>query len=806
MSSDEGGAAGPDAPSPVAPDPLPDPDDVVKTLRDQLTAAQVREAEAAAIEKSLAAALESARKQLSSKEAELFQCERDKTKAEAELRNKALQSAKGFAKGFAKVLGKNREGVEQYRQMAEQSATEAQAQQQALKQNLKALFMENQKLKAQLSTAQKDLVKAEASVLPRAVDTLPAAAAGDGILDAPAVQPAPDAIASPHEESTAEGAGPQMDDSHSVAGDEQEASSLPCDNAQCASSAAKASSAATRAKHLASQLETVKSTNRKLTLAMREMQQEIERANTSPIEGKASAGIDSQAMNQRMIVAIQAKDGKLRVLQDELDSVLQKLAGKEQDILLLREEVQKVAELTKVIKDKDAKLARRQAVEGKSIANSTQVRKLTEALTAAESSKTSMEEQVKAAMERAFLATKSLQDANKLVEATEDMCQTQKEQLEQQEQEFANFKQDAKERESQLTAEAAQFKELQATKFKQAQKEWKEEIVALAKTTAVAQERVLVLEEEASHHKGALAVVRTQTQQLTADLAESRKRTAVLERSREQTEAQMSDAKLNEKIESKKRNRLVEELKKQLKKDALRVRELEAALAEAKDGMMNAEKALLVKGALEFGSTPSRLTGLRGISQRRVSTSSTHSTQSTTSNEVLEEVSAALSKKFAALKDENYIMKQKLFYLEQNCRLLNEDIIQKKAIIGNYLSRIQSGALTTAAMTKRQQINEAKFNKQPEKVKMALFSKMEIVLQETSLQNMQYKEHLKTMGLEVSKLIAQIADLEKEKGDVEDELVSTREMYTELRDRLGVSADKDDGSIRPAPDDQSTAS
>jgi len=280
------------------------------------------------------------------------------------------------------------------------------------------------------------------------------------------------------------------------------------------------------------------------------------------------------------------------------------------------------------------------------------------------------------------------------------------------------------------------------------------------------------------------------------------------------------DHSLEQKIEAKKRNNYVKELKAQLKKNTIRVSELEALLAQANDqveslmgamrgkvlsssppplpGPTSASSTTSTSSTTTQSSGPTRSNGRSTPSQkslpppsgpsprtRRRSFSRSDSQGSLNSggsgsetnpdrphvDPIVEtEVSAALAKKLAELQDVNYSLKRQINGFKEKMDLMAEDVKQKKEMIVNLVLRIETGALTTAEMTTNQ--SKRSFESHNTTTQQELFKKMEIVFQETTLQNIHYRRNLESMGKEVQNLMAQVEELKKTKAELEIKLRS----------------------------------
>jgi len=121
---------------------------------------------------------------------------------------------------------------------------------------------------------------------------------------------------------------------------------------------------------------------------------------------------------------------------------------------------------------------------------------------------------------------------------------------------------------------------------------------------------------------------------------------------------------------------------------------------------------------------------------------------------VEQEVANALAQKLAQLENDKFVLVKKQRALEEHNDMLQADVMQKKEMIRNLVRRIEIGSLTTTDDSGMQQMASLS----PES-RQVLFEKMEVLLQETTLQNAQYKNNLQSMGAEITKLMEESEDI-----------------------------------------------
>jgi chromosome segregation ATPase len=199
-------------------------------------------------------------------------------------------------------------------------------------------------------------------------------------------------------------------------------------------------------------------------------------------------------------------------------------------------------------------------------------------------------------------------------------------------------------------------------------------------------------------------------------------------------------------IEEKKRNAIVKELKAQLKKEALRVKDLDAALKAARDELKQPKrssihKAHLVgpapqpsmvmsltrrgsnplapgKGSSPFNIRPNSLSpDLRGSGESAESSSPQEIENMMTSsappvisiaNADGEESSVnsdsfqgMITEKFTRLQKQNFVLQEKIQYLEESIQKLTSELEKKRGVVNNLIKRIDTGALPANASTTR---------------------------------------------------------------------------------------------------------
>merc|ERR1719419_865350 len=128
------------------------------------------------------------------------------------------------------------------------------------------------------------------------------------------------------------------------------------------------------------------------------------------------------------------------------------------------------------------------------------------------------------------------------------------------------------------------------------------------------------------------------------------------------------------------------------------------------------------------------------------------------------EVVSALSQKVTDREEKNYALKQQIKYLEETVREVNEELEKKKSIVRNIIQRTKISALSSGDIEQR--IREK--NKRSTLAKSSpqeLLSKMELFVQETSLQNAHLRRDIDAMGVEIQKLYKENQAFKKKAQD-----------------------------------------
>ncbi|GAB5354539.1 hypothetical protein AAMO2058_000127100 [Amorphochlora amoebiformis] len=179
----------------------------------------------------------------------------------------------------------------------------------------------------------------------------------------------------------------------------------------------------------------------------------------------------------------------------------------------------------------------------------------------------------------------------------------------------------------------------------------------------------------------------------------------------------------------------------------------------------------------------------------------TRNRRNSNSDEVHREVNNALTSRVQVLTENNFQLKRKLTYAQSRLRALTDEVGKHKKIGRTLMAKIQTGALCTdktGASGKPDIDLLAQVSKQTRNaVVLGAFSKMELVVQETILQNNTLKQALKTMGVEMDRMRLRFSILREENRLLKQTSNSTRkEKNTSVNDGTTVDgAECDDKEI-----------
>jgi len=207
-------------------------------------------------------------------------------------------------------------------------------------------------------------------------------------------------------------------------------------------------------------------------------------------------------------------------------------------------------------------------------------------------------------------------------------------------------------------------------------------------------------------------------------------------------DSRINELEIEHKIKEKKKNKLVKELQEQLKKEVIKSQESKCKVLKLNDELIDIKQ--------KNEQLNDQLTRDMATSN---SSSNHHHHHQTTPNAnrstfVEKEVSSALAKKLEVEVKSNFALKEQIKYLTESIQQLHVELIDKKTVISNLTKRIDVGALPSF-----------KNNKNSKNNKTLQLSQLELLMQETTLQNAMLRRDLKTMGIALQESNDQIKKL-----------------------------------------------
>ena len=489
----------------------------------------------------------------------------------------------------------------------------------------------------------------------------------------------------------------------------------------------------------------------------------------------SSSTPDDGVATQQLMAALQKKDLRIQQAEDDMERLLKKLSESEQETLNIRDELtrsqanlKKIPQLMKDLRAKEEQLKKAQTSSGDSQrveALQDQLKKLTEGYAALNTRLQSEMKNHKVSKQQLVEAQATIEEKNselvrvreqcsvlsynitELKEETEHLKAKHQMQIEEVEKKLKNVEEGTDRRVAETSnAYELKLEDLQAAL--RAEEKRREQLNDTVHTTNDALRRSEAKLEE----------VQAEKEKLSEEVATLQNEVDTIQHS-------ITDGAMERKIEAKKRNQMVNSLKAELKKATVRVAELEASVNqkidannELQDRIARLEQTLASteRPSASNGNSTSLASSNPALHQRSSSGRGLGLAPKAPTH-IAEEVTAALSKRLEAAQEGNFQLKQQIRYLEENVRLLNEDIENKKEVINNYILRIETGALSTSE-TRNDIARKVQMRAMSGDILQELLAKMEIILQETTLQNVQLRDHKKKLGEEVQRLAQLVPD------------------------------------------------
>merc|ERR1712228_1068958 len=196
-------------------------------------------------------------------------------------------------------------------------------------------------------------------------------------------------------------------------------------------------------------------------------------------------------------------------------------------------------------------------------------------------------------------------------------------------------------------------------------------------------------------------------------------------------ELEIKATEIEYKIKEKKKNKLIKELQGQLKKEVIKSQELKCKVLKSSDELIdikdkNEKLNEELRNAMDATSVSSN-NGHQHLHHNQ------HHLNGKTSSFVELEVSKSLANKLEMKEIKINAFKEQTKYLTESIQQLHIDLDNKKTVIQNLTKRIDIGALPTFKNKKKKKNNVE-------------ISQLELLMQETTLQNAMLRQDLEKMG------------------------------------------------------------
>jgi hypothetical protein len=495
-----------------------------------------------------------------------------------------------------------------------------------------------------------------------------------------------------------------------------------------------------------------------------------------------------RVMNEHLITSVQKKDSLLTKERDEAERIMAKLAEKEVQLMQLREAQSSVEDVQREVKKRDADIkrlkeqlsaasaAQADAVSkaANSSASAAELRAATEAVSVMQSEYEGLKDTLENTKDQLFLAETQLIDKQKLLSEQAEQLRELRASADGHESSMHSLMAAKAKGERDMNEHVDYLERKCIAEISEWERKYDADMEHAQKERDSMQAQLRDAQREMNEARAEETAVRGELIQLRAEHEALVVSERTLSSSCEKLTRELSELKANSSIETRKRNRLVQELKTALKAELLRAKDALARLKHAEDDLVTIKVmqqhqiaptgsfALTVDpaSASTGGGSGGGMDGSDTSSSTRASShtpnaasSSSSSMLSTPSHSkgVEQEVANALAQKLAQLENDKFVLVKKQRALEEHNDMLQADVMQKKEMIRNLVRRIEIGSLTTTDDSGMQQMASLS----PES-RQVLFEKMEVLLQETTLQNAQYKNNLQSMGAEITKLMEEL--------------------------------------------------
>lgn len=514
-------------------------------------------------------------------------------------------------------------------------------------------------------------------------------------------------------------------------------------------------------------------------------------------------------LNEHLLASVSKKDTSIRMIQDDCERVMGKLAEREMEIHRMRDQQAGIDELKKELKKKDQQVTKLQtqlneasaaaassssssgggsgSSESDSNLTSTSAAELkaaTDAIAVVHQEFDDLKEQLENTKDMLFLAETQLIDKQKLLQEQSDTLRMMREGTEQSEKLIESLLHQKEKLEMDLNSHIDYLEKKCFSEVSEWEMKYDTDLAKHVEEFQNLKESSECYQMELSNSKVTIGELRHELDDAHQRELEYQTKIREYEEDRTILQDRLSELQSSQHIETRKRNTLVFELKDALKKELIHSKEAWARLKGAEDEIttlkiMNQHQIGVnmsgeeTNGAVGTnGANAGVGAGVSGVSGVGAVDSSHHNGSNggltsggvgggvgvvgvSTSSHVKgveQEVTVALAQKLAELQNDKHLLLKQKHSLEEHIDLLENDVSQKREMIRNLVRRIETGALSTL-QDDGTSFQKTQFITLTPEAKQALFEKMEIITQETTLQNAQYKKNLQSMGEEITKLM-----------------------------------------------------
>jgi len=542
------------------------------------------------------------------------------------------------------------------------------------------------------------------------------------------------------------------------------------------------------------------------------------------------------SMRDALVASVARKDASLRQVREDGERIMTKLTEKEMMIMQLREGVSGMEGLKREMKKKETIIAKLQqqlnekvaaassassnsAASSSDSASAAELRAATAAIAVVQGDYDSLKETLENTKDMLFLAETQLLDKSKIINEQNEALNELRAAAAAHDNTVATLMNAKETAEKELNEHIDYLEQRCLREVAEWEGKYERDIQELRKEKDALHQQLSAAMTAAESARAAESTLKSELSTLTAAHDTLQSAHTALQSSFDSMRHKLDDLESARQVDARRRNRLVVELKEALRQEIIRRKDTLAKLKTAEDDIvalrvMNAHQIASNMPLPDEGQTSGQTKGSSGHSGSGGSQHAQHGANgstsppdssnqpSSTSNNtppaqqhakgVEQEVTVALAQKLAQVQNEKHSLQSAFNRLQEHCELLENDVTQKKEIIRNMIRRIETGSLTMR--------DEDGLNQTPgqmsiglsSEARQELFEKMELILQETTLQNSQYKNNLKSMGAEMTKLMEELDTLKEELSISKEELA----LATQSADDASTLLQQNDAIMR----------